>query len=69
MSMKVSREYRQLTCCLCGGDAGRYGHNIAPLYHDGRYATAGRCCDTCNATKVIPARFEWLKEEEEGEEE
>lgn len=44
-----------LTCCLCGGDAGRYGHNPAPIAH-----FPAVCCDTCNAMKVIPARFEHL---------
>ena len=42
-------------CCLCGGDAGRYGHNPDPVpHHQGDEA---RCCDSCNSTKVIPARI------------
>jgi len=32
------------------------GHNAEPL-------TEGRCCDICNATKVIPARLKTIKEE------
>jgi hypothetical protein len=50
----------QPLCCLCGAPCEPwhdpptgYGHNPAPLGntdHD-------RCCDACNATKVIPARL------------
>jgi len=39
------------SCCLCGADYGRYGHNPDPV------SSVGRCCDTCNATVVIPARL------------
>ena len=39
------------SCCLCGADYGRYGHNPDPV------SSSGRCCDTCNATVVIPARL------------
>ena len=39
------------SCCICGADYGRYGHNPDPV------SSAGRCCDTCNATVVIPARL------------
>ena len=39
-----------MKCCFCGGDAGKYGNNARPLKD-------GFCCDKCNATKVIPARF------------
>jgi len=53
----------QPTCCLCGQPCEPwpgsdtvphgYGHNPAPLgVHDD-----DRCCDTCNYTKVIPARL------------
>jgi hypothetical protein len=40
------------TCSLCGGHYDRYGHNPAPL---GKFEE--RCCDTCNETRVIPARI------------
>lgn len=49
------------TCCLCGqpcepwpGPAASdgYGHNPEPLAE-----WPARCCDTCNADKVIPARL------------
>ena len=40
-------------CCLCGRPLGKneYGNNPAPL------AENGVCCDYCNITRVIPARF------------
>lgn len=41
------------TCCLCGGRFERYGNNPWPLADD----MNDRCCDKCNAEKVIPARF------------
>ncbi len=40
------------TCCLCGSEEFGYGHNPAPLAGD-----QNRACDSCNATKVIPARL------------
>ena len=43
------------TCCLCGEDQFGYGHNPAPLEKMPK-----RCCDTCNFTKVIPARIEMM---------
>lgn len=41
-------------CCICGADYGRYGHNPDPV------KSSGRCCDTCNATVVIPARLSMM---------
>ena len=52
-------------CCLCGGLCDcPYGHNPAPLTgtHPG-----DTCCNSCNATKVIPARFAAIKKQEEFE--
>lgn len=43
-------------CVLCGKHIDGYGNNPAPL------ADEGKCCDDCNATKVIPARLEASKE-------
>lgn len=37
-------------CVLCGEPIDGYGHNPAPLSHE------GRCCDDCNM-KVIVVRF------------
>ena len=33
------------------------GHNAYPVIEE------GRCCDICNATKVIPARLKAIREE------
>ena len=43
------------TCVICKKSFSGYGNNAQPL-------KKGSCCDTCNATKVIPARFALLKE-------
>ena len=53
-------------CCFpgCHNDIGQWGHNTAPLMK-------GRCCDSCNFRRVIPARLDAAvaaynnKEEEE----
>lgn len=37
-------------CVLCKKQFVGYGNNPEPL-------AKGRCCDTCNATLVIPYRF------------
>ena len=55
------------TCVLCDDTSAGYGNNPDPL------ATEGLCCDTCNFTKVIPARFappseQGIQEEEEEDE-
>jgi len=55
-----------MKCCLCGGEIEKEldtngkvfwdsGNNAEPLVRN------GRCCNDCNATKVIPARIEGLK--------
>jgi hypothetical protein len=44
------------TCSLCKGPYGRFGHNAWLL-------GKGRCCDACNATRVIPARLQRLLDE------
>jgi hypothetical protein len=52
-------------CCLCGGEnewwggnpnTGGRGHNPEPLA-----SYPQRCCDMCNATKVLPARIARLR--------
>lgn len=51
-----------MKCCLCDneievqGSGWGHGHNAEPLVED------GRCCDTCNSAKVIPARLENIRE-------
>lgn len=42
-------------CILCGRPIrGKYGNNPWPLKEE------GQCCDSCNTTKVIPARLELM---------
>ncbi len=66
--MKHDEQYTQpganiipfrMRCCLCGGECeewpgGFYGHNPQPL------SDGGRCCGTCNKTKLIQARLREL---------
>lgn len=46
-----------MKCCLCDGEVEVqsngwcHGHNAEPLVKN------GRCCETCNSSKVIPARL------------
>lgn len=44
-------------CCLCGKPLVGRGHNPDPMKH------AGRACDDCNVTRVIPARLMALKQQ------
>jgi hypothetical protein len=37
-------------CCLCDKEFSGYGNNPAPF-------KGGRCCDDCNGSLVLPARF------------
>ena len=53
---------QEISCVLCGGEieespvnGWRYGNNPYPL------AEEGRCCDSCNWARVIPARLSNLK--------
>lgn len=43
-----------MKCCICGGDAGKYGNDPWPIY----WGSKKRCCDKCNLTYVIPARLD-----------
>lgn len=47
-------------CCLCGSTYVMYGNNPYPLCDKDDYES--RCCNMCNANKVIPARFSRVKE-------
>jgi hypothetical protein len=40
-------------CSLCGKEFTGFGNNPEPLAHYRK-----RCCDECNADKVIPARID-----------
>ena len=44
-------------CCICGKECTGYGNNPEPIVP---YASGQRCCDQCNAEKVIPKRLELL---------
>ena len=50
-SLGHSIENEQHTCFICWENFTGYGNNPAPV------TNVGRCCDNCNATVVIPARF------------
>lgn len=45
---------RKFKCCICHKESTGYGNNPNP------YKFSGRCCDACNRTYVIPARFALL---------
>jgi len=50
-------------CCLCEDELeDEFGNNPAPLMRD-TDGKPNRCCDVCNATKVIPARLKAFKEQ------
>ena len=42
-------------CILCKVSFDGYGNNPQPVKR------TGRCCDTCNLSKVIPARITQLR--------
>lgn len=54
---KESASGNTYTCCLCGNTFAGYGNNPWPLGG----SEGARCCDECNAQKVIPARISNLK--------
>lgn len=43
-----------MRCVICGGDAGTFGHNAAPI-------AEGQCCSDCNDLKVLPARLRAMR--------
>lgn len=45
------------TCCLCGNTFPGFGNNPWPVDR----TENARCCDECNAQKVIPARISNLR--------
>ena len=45
-------EDNEKTCCICGKKFKGYGNNPWPILEK------GVCCDECNLSKVIAARFE-----------
>lgn len=51
----------EFQCCICGKEFKGYGNNPAPVSDN----PEDRCCDLCNLTKVLPARFERMFEKGE----
>lgn len=49
------KEHEMGDCVLCEKRFFNFGHNPAPLSEE------GRCCDSCNNTKVIPARIKSIR--------
>ena len=45
-----------MNCSLCGKKIIGFDHNAQPFL--------GRCCDVCNATRVIPERLRLIKRAE-----
>lgn len=46
----------EFTCCICHRYIeGEYSNNPFPIFK------AGECCDVCNRTVVLPARFKHFK--------
>lgn len=50
------KKMRFKTCCICGRPFCGMGNNPIPVK---KY---GRCCDVCNAEKVIPERIKEIEE-------
>ena len=49
-------------CSICGIEFTGWGNNPEPVVS----FEMGQCCDTCNATQVIPARLGILHEAKRG---
>ena len=44
---------QEKVCCICGMKFTGWGNNPYPVVEDEN----ARCCDACNAEKVLPARL------------
>jgi len=60
----TTKKLKKNECCLCGGEMEYisvnrntkiFGHNADPISKG-----HGRCCGTCNYTKVITARLQMM---------
>ena len=63
--VKLSAQYRKANnipdtpCCFCEAICETYGNNPQPL----SMKPNDRCCNNCNAYKIIPARMaEWKRQ-------
>ena len=60
----LKKEYfEEKVCCICGKKYIGFGNNPYPV------ADTGRCCDQCNSTYVITARYSNQKRRESKDEE
>jgi len=59
MSNTIRDGVRYFGCCLCDDVFEGYGNNPDPVKNtEGEdFDTEEECCDRCNSTKVMPARF------------
>ena len=51
---EIKVDKNKFKCCICGQQFIGFGNNPWPISKKEN----DRCCDTCNATKVIPARLQ-----------
>lgn len=56
---------KEWVCCICGMKFTGWGNNPWPIVD----SASARCCDTCNITKVIPARINKIKVRRNNDEE
>lgn len=54
---KKKKETNKKICSICGFKYEGYGNNAEPI-------NDGKCCDTCNIMRVIPARIKVIQERE-----
>ena len=55
LGIPLIESHSEKKCVLCGKEIEGYGNNPAPL------ADEGKCCDSCNSKRVIPARLKAMK--------
>ena len=64
MIIKVDGKEEHVTCDICGDDiipesfGWKYGNNPQPVCE-------GECCNHCNSTVVLPARFAMIRKDNE----
>jgi hypothetical protein len=55
-------ELANMICAICKKKFSGYGNNAEPV-------AEGQCCDSCNKTKVVPARIKEIRKNKEADEE
>jgi len=58
ITMMNAPDFKHTVCVICKKVINGYGNNPYPVKEE------GECCDTCNLTKVIPARIKRMGESE-----